>query len=213
MRRIGQSLTLPLGYAPALPVSLAVPCPETPGYALQAMRSVKDVVAVRYRPPGARPTTRDVVLGYVGAGIDIMQTGAHLPAGWLSDKLVNSQANRAWALQLLRQMLQLKVGASTMMPVGRLKKGGGDPAYLFIMFPTVEAAAQFCQRLDTNTLPSEFGEMLRSLLDASGLLATFCAYIPPEALEACNEKDIVPLFKAGLTEQSVINPAAPHAQV
>ena len=31
-----------------------------------------------------------------------------------------------------------------MVPVGRLKKGGGDPAYLYIMFPTAEGAAAFC---------------------------------------------------------------------
>jgi hypothetical protein len=37
--------------------------------------------------------------------------------------------------------------------------------------------------------------MLSTFLDASGRLATFCASIPPEALEACNEKISFPYSK------------------
>ena len=137
-----------------------------------------------------------------------------MPAGWLSDRLVNSQASKAWALQLLRQTLQKEVKAITMIPVGRLKKGGGDPAYLYVMFQTLEASTTFCAALDSGSLPPVLLRMLGSFLDAdNGRLATFSAYIPPEAIEACNEKDIVPLFKAGLTELAIIRPAAPNAQV
>ena len=212
--RTGPTLALDLGCAPVCLVKIQIPCPETPGYALHAMRSLPNGIAIRYRVPGAHPTTENVVTGYVGAGVDITQTGAHLPAGWLSNKLVNSQAHKSWALQLLRQTFQREVGATTMLPVGRLKKDGGDPAYLFVMFPTVAAAANYCTSLDAGTLPSALGAMLNSFLDATGSLATFCAYIPPESIEACIEKDIVPLFKAGLMDSAVIRPtAAPDASV
>ena len=212
--RIGPTLALNLGCAPVFPVTIHIPCPEPPGYALTAMRTIPNGIAIRYRVPGARPTTSDVVTGYVGAGVDITQTGAHLPAGWLSDKLVNSQAHRSWALQLLRQAFQRDVGATTMLPVGRLKKGGGDPAYLFVMFPTVAAATQYCAALDAGNLPPELGRMLNSFLADTGRLTTFCAYIPPESIESCIDKDIVPLFKAGLMDSAVIRPTeAPDAQV
>ena len=211
--RIGPTLALGLGCYPTYPITIQIPCPETPGYALHAMRSTPDCTAIRYRVPGALPTTRDVVMGYVGVGVDITQTGAHLPAGWISDRLVNSQAHKSWALQLLRQAFQREVGATTMIPVGRLKKGGGDPAYLFVMFPTVDAAAKYCALLDASTLPPGLKDMLSSFLGENGRLATFCAYIPPEAIESCNEKDVVHLFKAGLTGAAVINQAAPNAEV
>ena len=211
--RIESSLMLQLGYAATFPVTIETPCPDTPGYALRAMLCTKDQTIVRYRTTGAQPTTRDIVLGYVGVEVDIAQTGAHLPAGWLSSKLVNSQADQAWAMQLLRQILQRNVGASTMIPIGRLKKGGGDPAYLFIMFPSDAAATRFCEGLDTRTLPDELANTLGTFLDPNGRLATFCAYIPPEPFQLCPEKEIIPLFKAGLTEQAIINPAPPNAQI
>jgi hypothetical protein len=100
-----------------------------------------------------------------------------------------------------------------MIPIGRLKKGGGDPAYLFIMFPSEAAATRFCEGLDTRTLPDELANTLGTFLDPNGRLATFCAYIPPEPFQLCPEKEIVPLFKAGLTEQAIINPAPPNAQI
>ena len=214
--RTGPTLALGLGYAQALPVTIQIPCPEIPGYALNALRASPSGgdIAIRYRVPGAHPTTPDVVIGYVGAGVDITQTGAHLPAGWLSEKLVNSQARKSWALQLLRQTFQREVRAITMLPVGRLKKAGGDPAYLFVMFPTVAAATTYCTALDAGTLPAALTGMLSSFFEAAGTLATFCAYIPPESIEACIEKDIVPLFKAGLTDSTVIKPTAvPNASV
>ena len=125
-----------------LPVTLETPCPEPPGYALAAtrMRRVPYESAVRL-PASPPPTTRDIVLGYIGAGVDLYQTGSHLAAGWLSDRLVNSATDRykAWAIQLLRnlRLFRSQVHASTMVPVGRLKKGGGDPAFLYVMFPTM----------------------------------------------------------------------------
>ena len=101
-----------------------------------------------------------------------------------------------------------------MIPIGRLKKGGGDPAYLYIMFPSLEAAARYCTAIDSGTLPEGLVQMLSSFLDAdNGRLVTFSTYIPPEAIESCNEKDIVPIFKAGLTDSAVIKPAEPNAQV
>lgn len=139
----------------------------------------------------------------------MQQTGAHLPAGWLSEKLADGAARRAWALQLMRQAFQREAGATTMLPVGRLKKGGGDPAYLFVMFPTVEIAAQFCALVDSRSLPPALKSVLSNFLNESGNLATFCAYIPPESIEACIEKDIVPLFKNALTDANIIRPVAP----
>ena len=213
--RIAPTLALELGLAPTFPVSLTVPCPAVPGFVLKSMRSITDGIAIRYRDAGARPTTRDVILGYVGAGVDITQTGAHLPAGWLSDRLVNSQAQKFWALQLLRQAFQREVGATTMLPVGRLKKGGGDPAYMFVMFPTIAAATLFCGHIDARTtLPTALREMLGTFLDPNGRLVTFCAYIPPESIADCIEKDITQLVKAGLTDAAIIRPvAAPDAPV
>ena len=97
--RRGPVLRVVLGEPPGLPVTLEIPCPEAPRYALAAMRKVPDCSPFRFRPPGAAPTTREIVLGYVGAGVDLHQTGGHLPAGWLSEKPVNSAADKAWALR------------------------------------------------------------------------------------------------------------------
>ena len=212
--RRGPVLRLSLGSPPGLPVTLEMPCPEAPGYALAAMRKVPDGSAVRFRPSGASPTARDIILGYVGPGVDLYQTGGHLPAGWLSDRLVNSAADKAWALQLLRNLFRSQVHASTMMPVGRLKKGGGDPAFLYVMFPTVEGAAAFCDAIDKTALPPALLAALGNFLDvATGRLVTFCAYIPPEAVASCSEKEIAAMFKAGLTEAAAIRVAAANASV
>ena len=212
--RRGSVLRLSLGSPPGLPVSLEVPCPEAPGYALSAMRKVPEGTAVRFRPSGACPTTRDIVLGYVAAGTDLFQTGGHLPAGWLSDKLVNSAADKAYALQLIRNLFRKEVHASTMVPVGRLKKAGGDPAYLFVMFASVEGAAAFCKAIDNAALPPPLLEALSNFLDsAPGRLVTFCAYIPPEAIAACPEKELSTLFKAGLTDTAAIKAAPANASV
>ena len=207
--RIGPTLSLKLGCGGATPVTILASCPEVPVFALNKMRSNPGITAIRYRWPGATPDSRDVVMGYVIPGADLQQTGAHLPAGWLSDRLADGVAKRAWALQLMRQAFQREAGATTMLPVGRLKKGGGDPAYLFVMFPTVEIATHFCALVDSKNLPSALKSVLSKFLNESGNLATFCAYIPPESIETCIEKDIVPLFKAGLTEANIIRPAAP----
>lgn len=208
MGRLGPYITIELGYPPALPVTLETMCPEAPGYALRAMRKVASGTAVRLRLVGALPTTRDVVLGYQGAGHDPRQTGAHLPGGWLSDSIINSIANRALALQLLRQTFRDRVAAVSMVPVGRLKKGGGDPAYLFLMFATIEAAAAFCDAVDRLTLPQELVAAIHEFIDLEqGTLLTFCSYIPPEAIQGCAEKEIVALFKAGMTDEACIRAA------
>jgi hypothetical protein len=212
--RRGPMLRLSLGSPPGLPVTLEVPCPEAPGFALSAMRKLPEGTAVRFRQSGARPTTHDIVLGYVGAGTDLYQTGGHLPAGWLSDKLVNSVADKAYALLLLRGLFRSQVHASTMVPVGRLKKGGGDPAYLFVMFASVEGAVAFCEAIDKAALPPPLLEALSNFLDsATGRLVTFCAYIPPEAIAACPEKELSTLFKAGLTDTAAIKAAPANASV
>ena len=207
--RIGPTLSLKLGCGAATPVTILASCPEVPAFALNKMRTIPGTPAARYRWPGAAPDSRDVVIGYVIPGVDVQQTGAHLPAGWLSEKLADGAAKRAWALQLMRQAFQREAGATTMLPVGRLKKGGGDPAYLFVMFPTVEIATQFCTLVDSGSLPPAMKSVLNKFLNESGNLATFCAYIPPESIEMCVEKDIVPLFKTALTEANIIRPAAP----
>lgn len=207
--RLGPRLTLQLGHPPAMPVQIQVPCPLVPRYALDAMRCVKEGFAVRYKSPSAGATTRDVVLGYVGPGVDLSQTAGHLPAGWLSEKMLNSSADRVWALQLLRGALIASVGAVSMQPIGRLKKGG-DPVFLYVMFASVEAAARFCVAAETRTLPPTLTEMLKSFLDPAGTLVMYCAYVPPEALAKCQEKELVPLFKAGMTDAARINPDA-HA--
>jgi hypothetical protein len=82
------------------------------------------------------------------------------------------------------------------------------------MFPTVEAAAAFCQAVDNRTLPGPVSAALSNFLDHETTnLVTFCAYIPPEALQGCNEKEIVTWFKAGMSDTAVIKPAAPDASV
>lgn len=96
-----------------------------------------------------------------------------------------------------------------MQPIGRLKKGG-DPVFLYVMFASVEAAARFCVAAETRTLPPTLTEMLKSFLDPAGTLVMYCAYVPPEALAKCQEKELVPLFKAGMTDAARINPDA-HA--
>ena len=127
---------------------------------------------------------------------------------------MNSVADKAYALQLLRGLFRTHVHASTMVPVGRLKKGGGDPAYLFVMFASEEGAAAFCEAIDKSALPPELRAGLSNFLDsATGRLVTFCAYIPPEAMAACPEKELSALFKAGLTDTAVIKAAPVHAAV
>ena len=42
--------------------------------------------AVRFCAQAPLPTTRDMVLVYVGAGVGVYQTGGNLPAGRLSDR-------------------------------------------------------------------------------------------------------------------------------
>ena len=209
--RKAPQMRIELGYPPGLPVTITLPCPQVPGYALEAMRRARGIAAVRLRQPGARPTTRDVMLGYQGAGIDLVQSGAHLPTGWLSEALINSAADKLWALQLLRLGFQTHVGAVNMLPVGRLKKRGGDPAYLALMFETVEAAATFCDAVDQAALPPPLTSALQEFLDLnSGRLVTFSSSIAPEAIEGCPEKEIVALFKVGMTEDACIAPR-PHA--
>ena len=126
------------------------------------------------------------------------QTGGHLPAGWLSDKLSNSIADKAWAIQLLRGTLRQSIETVNTVPIGRLKKGG-DPAFLYLMFTTVEAASAFCTAVDQRALPTAVSEALGAFLDlAGGQLITFCTCIPPEAIQGCNEKEfkLNALFKA-----------------
>jgi len=98
-----------------------------------------------------------------------------------------------------------------MLPVGRLKKRSGDPAYLALMFETVEAAATFCDAVDQAALPPPLTSALQEFLDLnSGRLVTFSSSIAPEAIEGCPEKEIVALFKVGMTEDACIAPR-PHA--
>ena len=205
--RLGPYLTLELGHPPELPVRIQIPCPRVPGYALNALRTVRDGHVVRFRSPRAQPLTRDIVLGYVGPGVDPGQTAGHMPAGWLSEKMINSIADKAWALQLMRKAFMDAVGAVSMFPIGKLKKGG-DPVFLYLMFASVEDAASFCAAVDDRHLPAALATMLGSFLDPAGTLVMYCAYVPPEALAKCLEKELVPLFKMGMTDAARINPDA-----
>jgi hypothetical protein len=208
--RNSPDFVMQLGFPPGLPIALAVPCPTPPGHVVNALRKVPvGTFAVRFRRPGAQPVTRDIVLGHVGPGVDRAQTAGHLPSGWLSDNLINSVACKAWALQLLRQVFRSAMRATTMVPVGRLKKGGGDPAYLYVMFSSDELAAAFCLAIDNKSFPPAVLEALTPFLDlAGGELITFNAFVPPEALQGAAEKDIVGLFRDGMSEAACINP--PH---
>jgi len=209
--RKGRNLEIELGFSPGLPVTIILPCPDAPGYALEAIRQALGNDAVQLRRPGARPTTRDVMLGYQEAGVDIFQTAAHLPTGWLSAGLINASADKLWALQLLRHAFRTLVGAVNMIPVGRLKKGGGDPAYLDLLFASVDDAATFCAAVDQNALPAQLLSALQRFIALDkGSLVTFSSNIPPEAVQHCTEREIVELFQAGMREDACINPQ-PHA--
>lgn len=203
--RAAPTIRLELGIPPGIPVQLMTLCPRASSLALRAMRTVKTGTAVRFRTPGARPTTRDIVLGWVGQGVDINQTAGHLPAGWLSNKIINSASDKAEAIQILCRAFIDSVGAVSMMPIGRLKKGGGDPVFLYLMFRTVEDAARLSDAIDTATLPAPVATLLNYFFEPA-LIPIYCAYVPPEALRDCPEKELVSLFKLGLTESARIQP-------
>jgi len=76
------------------------------------------------------------------------------------------------------------------------------------MFATIEAAAAFCDAVDRLTLPQELVAAIHEFIDLEqGTLLTFCSYIPPEAIQGCAEKEIVALFKAGMTDEACIRAA------
>ena len=202
--RLGPYLTLELGHPPELPVRIQMPCPRVPAYALNALRKVRDVHVVRFLSPRTTPVSRDIVLGYVGAGVDTGHTAGHMPAGWLSEKIVNSIAEKAWALQLLRKAFMDTVGAVSMLPIGKLKKGG-DPVFLYLMFASIDNAASFCAAVHNRSLPADLATMLGSFLDPAGTLVMYCAHVTPEALAYCPEKELVSLFKTGLTDAARIS--------
>ncbi len=127
-----------------------------------------------------------------------------MPAGWLSEKIVNSIAEKAWALQLLRKAFMDTVGSVSMLPIGKLKKGG-DPFFLYLMFASIDNAASFCAAVHNRSLPADLATMLGSFLDPAGTLVMYCAHVPPEALAYCPEKELVSLFKTGLTDAARIS--------
>ena len=66
-----------------------------------------------------------------------------------------------------------------MVPVGRLKKGGGDPAFLCVMFPMVEGGAAYCDAIDKIApAPALLAAPGNFFNAATGRLVTVCAYIP-----------------------------------
>ena len=99
--------------------------------------------------------------------------------------------------------------ASTMVLVGLLKGGrrrSGAPLRHASSGGGV-AAAVLCDAIDKTALLLALLAALGNFLDgATGRLVTFCAYLPPESVAACSEKEIttIMMFKAGMMKAAAI---------
>ena len=138
------------------------------------MLQVREPATIRLRPPG---TVID----------DAILLAGPLTKGLLPDHLVNSGAKLAELRRSIHDVCQALIGTRDARLVGKYDKGR-SPMFLYLEFPSIEAAQRFGSAADQGPLPTEVQSILSRLGGNSAFLYT--CKVTAEVFAGVDEKTL-----------------------
>jgi hypothetical protein len=173
------------------PIAVKFQLPVCPPGALYRMVESRVTPPLRLRPAGTLFLHPNVLIG-------------PLAANWMTDKIVHSSSEEERLRRVVSDVWRGCVQAADVHFVGKRDKGDKNPMFLYIEFPSLDAARAFGANLDTQAFRAEFITFWNLWLGDKPVNLWSCALLT-EALEVVS-------FKAwrGLMELGTQSPCVPR---